>query len=60
VPLASPTTLRLSNTHIAFLEQVREGQSHASRAAVIRSLIEDARTRYERQQRRQGQRTAAN
>jgi Arc/MetJ-type ribon-helix-helix transcriptional regulator len=53
MPLTDPFALRLSEAHMEFLDEVRERRSFATRAAVVRALIEDARIREQRRRRRQ-------
>lgn len=53
MPLSGPIPLRFSEAHIEFLEELRQRHSHATRSAVIRALIEEARIRDQRRKRRQ-------
>ncbi len=53
MPFSDPFPIRLSEAHLEFLEELRERHSHATRPAVIRALIEDARIRDQRRKRRQ-------
>ena len=51
MPLADPFALRLSESHMQFLDEIRERDSHVTRAAAIRALIEQARQRDARRRR---------
>lgn len=45
MPLADPFNLRLSETHMAFLDEIRERHSHITRAAALRHVLDDAMAR---------------
>jgi hypothetical protein len=53
MPLADPFALRLSEAHLAFLDEIRERHSLVTRSAAIRSLIEQARLEEEARKRQQ-------
>jgi hypothetical protein len=43
--LADPFNLRLSETHVAFLDEIRDRHSHVTRAAALRHVLDDAMAR---------------
>jgi hypothetical protein len=45
MPLADPFALRLSEAHMAFLDEVRERHCHITRAAALRHVLDDAMAR---------------
>jgi Arc/MetJ-type ribon-helix-helix transcriptional regulator len=52
-PLADPFSIRLSEAHLQFLDELCERRSYISRPTAIRALIEEAKDREARRARRQ-------